>query len=257
VASGSARTRRPGSPSWLRNTLWPNQSKQGPQPVKRLGLFVWMGWIDTTVYQLQVITQPTEEPATTADFKAFCRINTTDEDAIIPGFVTQARKSFEAYTNRAALNQKIRQYVPHWGSHHAHAHWAERLPGQFLPWYSGPLFLMAAPITSIDSVNYYDTSDTPQTVTGYTADLAAVPTPVYLQSGAYPAVNPYRAYPVWVDFWAGAASASVLDPAIRNTVLAGAKWLFDHRGEQSLPDGFWSMVDQYKVGLVGQWGMSR
>ncbi|HWA42163.1 MAG TPA: head-tail connector protein [Hypericibacter adhaerens] len=55
-----------------------------------------------------LIAGPGEEPVTLAEAKAFCRIDTTDEDALISALIAAARLQVESLTGRALVTQSWR-----------------------------------------------------------------------------------------------------------------------------------------------------
>lgn len=56
-------------------------------------------------YKLKLITPPVLEPLTTAEAKAHLRVDFSDDDTVIDGYVKAAREMAEAYTWRAFLTQ--------------------------------------------------------------------------------------------------------------------------------------------------------
>jgi uncharacterized phiE125 gp8 family phage protein len=55
-----------------------------------------------------LIAGPGEEPVSLAEAKAFCRIDGTDEDALVSALITAARLHVESITGRALLTQTWR-----------------------------------------------------------------------------------------------------------------------------------------------------
>lgn len=54
---------------------------------------------------LSLVTGPTEEPVSLAEAKAHCRIDSTDDDGLLAGYILAARKYCEGDTRRAFLTQ--------------------------------------------------------------------------------------------------------------------------------------------------------
>lgn len=55
-----------------------------------------------------LIAGPGEEPVTLAEAKAWCRIDTTDEDALVTALIAAARLQVESLTGRALVTQSWR-----------------------------------------------------------------------------------------------------------------------------------------------------
>ncbi len=60
-----------------------------------------------------LIIGPGEEPLTLADAKAWCRIDATDEDALLTALIAAARLHVEALTGRALITQTWRLVLHH------------------------------------------------------------------------------------------------------------------------------------------------
>lgn len=91
----------------------------------------------------KVVVAPSEEPVTLAEAKAHCRIDGAEFDAIIPGLITSARELAEHETGRAFCSQ-TRELV------------LDTFPDAFE--------LRGAPIVSLVSVKYLDSSGVEQTL---------------------------------------------------------------------------------------------
>lgn len=62
----------------------------------------------------KVIEEPSVEPISVTEFKEFARIDGTDEDELIEGFITAVREATESYLRRALITQKIRLIMDEW-----------------------------------------------------------------------------------------------------------------------------------------------
>ena len=62
----------------------------------------------------KVTTQPTIEPVTVAELKIFARIDTTEEDTLLEGFVESARMAAEEYLGGAFISQTITTVLDFW-----------------------------------------------------------------------------------------------------------------------------------------------
>ncbi len=120
----------------------------------------------------QLITPPGIEPLTLAEAKQHCRIDTTDDDALISLLLTSVRQYAEQKTARSFITQQWKYVI-------------DSFPGpalqNYIPWgveYSQPgnaVLLEKGPIQSIDSITYVDMAGATQTMpsTDYVADLSS------------------------------------------------------------------------------------
>jgi uncharacterized phiE125 gp8 family phage protein len=104
-----------------------------------------------------LVTGPTAEPLSVAEAKLQARIRIDDEDALIDRYIKAARSTAEETLGRGLLTQTWKLTLPSF---------AESI---WLP--------MAAPLQSVTSVKYYDTTGTLLTLsaTVYTVDLVSRP----------------------------------------------------------------------------------
>lgn len=62
----------------------------------------------------KVTTEPLTEPLTVEEVKEFARIDGTEEDTLISGFIQAARINCEAYLGRSLINQTITMKMDFW-----------------------------------------------------------------------------------------------------------------------------------------------
>lgn len=60
-----------------------------------------------------LIAGPGEEPVSLADAKAWCRVDVTDDDALLAALISAARLQVESATGRALVTQSWRLTLPH------------------------------------------------------------------------------------------------------------------------------------------------
>ncbi|OYU51462.1 MAG: hypothetical protein CFE27_11830 [Alphaproteobacteria bacterium PA1] len=58
---------------------------------------------------LEILIPPEGEPVSLSDVRAYLRIGTQGDDALLALFITAAREAFEARTGRALLTRRVRQ----------------------------------------------------------------------------------------------------------------------------------------------------
>ena len=103
-------------------------------------------------YKTVILTAPTSEPITLADAKKQLRIQDDDENDFIERRISIARASVEKYCNRFFTVQEIAIL------------WECEFP-------TGTVFYLPYPdLTSVDSITYYDSTNTQQTFTDFTFD---------------------------------------------------------------------------------------
>lgn len=96
---------------------------------------------------LSMITEPAQEPLTTAEAKGFLREDLDAQDSEIDGFVAAARHAVEKFTRRRLITQEVRLTLDRFG------HGGCR-----------PVILPVAPIQSVDAVQYRDSAGAWQAV---------------------------------------------------------------------------------------------
>jgi uncharacterized phiE125 gp8 family phage protein len=134
---------------------------------------------------LSLVTPPTVEPVTLTQFKQHARIDRDDEDAVINGYLTAARRHVEAILRRQLLS----------------ATW--RLTLDAFP--CGPIYLPRPPLVSVTSVKYVDSDGVTQTLaTGdYQVDTYREPAQVVAAYGTAWPVARYQPNAVEVIYVAG------------------------------------------------------
>jgi uncharacterized phiE125 gp8 family phage protein len=92
---------------------------------------------------LSLVTAPTLEPVSLVEARAQCRVDSTEEDGLIAGYMLAARDYVETYTRRALMAQTWEQTVDELG---------------------GEIVLKKPPIQSVTSVKYTDVASVEQTL---------------------------------------------------------------------------------------------
>lgn len=148
-----------------------------------------------------VITEPTAEPVSLSEVKEALRITFNDHDALLSGYIVAARKHAEAFTGLRILSQTIDVSY-------------DCFPGDVVELYTWP-------ISSISSVNYYDTGSpaTEQTLvvnTDYYADTTT-PGGRVCVIDAWPAVAD-QPNAVRIRLVAGYADAELVPQTIKEAI---------------------------------------
>lgn len=186
-----------------------------------------------------VITPPTIEPVTLQELKDHLRLNDNSEDAALNGYIKTAREFFEAYTRRFLMAQTIRQYIHELG-------------------YS--TYLYGGKVNAINSVKYWDTANVLQTLStnAYSTDIESIPASIWVMS--VPVVSVTKRPPAYVEYTAGYATANEVPAMIKTAIKLLAAHYYEQRNSHientldELPMGFKAVCDQFKTGVMGDWG---
>lgn len=136
--------------------------------------------------KLQLVSGPVAEPVPLETAKDHLRVDHSDEDALIYGYVTAAREWAEAFTRRAFGSQTYDLY--------------------FDGWPRFPLTLPRAPLQSVTAIYYTDENGSEGTLSAsdYLVDTAAEPGRIVLKrTAALPTVTLQETNGVRVRFVAG------------------------------------------------------
>lgn len=179
---------------------------------------------------VQVITAPTSYPVSLAEAKAHCRIDGSDEDALIEGLIAAANDYVERYTGRSFAVQTLRL---------THDDFAD------------DLMLPRGQVQSVTHIKYDDTAGVEQTLPTayYTLDNVDHPAWIVLNSGySWPevldAVNAVR-----VTYVAGSATPPA--PVKQAMLLLIGQW-FNQReaaGDKqtySMPNAVEALLTNYR-----------
>lgn len=110
---------------------------------------------------------PTTEPVTLAQAKAQLRVLHSEEDEYITGLIKTAREWAEDYTRMAFLAQTLVAQYPDW-------------PNQFTPNFAlldSTFILARPPLVAVESVQYYDVTDTLITLDPSTYNVDTIQSP--------------------------------------------------------------------------------
>lgn len=175
---------------------------------------------------LRLVTAPAAMPATTAEAREWCRIDSDDtsQDAVIDILIAAATQHAEHLTGRAFV---------------------ERTYELNLPYFTHCIELPMAPLLGIDSIKYTDTSENEQTVAAadYEADVVGEPgrvRPVWNASwpstghGFNPVRIQYRAGYAYVGSPVDYTDNSYLPAALRQWLAVRIATLYDNRAQVSM-----------------------
>lgn len=170
---------------------------------------------------LTLVTAPASLPVTRSELKLWSRIDDSYEDALLDALIAEATAYLDGADGilaRCLISQT----------------WKLTYDG-----FSDTMELPLGPVTAVNSVKYYDSDSTLQTLSTdyYTVDLVSQPQWIVRNTGySWPeVVEGINA--VEIEFVAGYANAAAVPGPIKRAILAHAGHLFDHR-DGGLPEGF-------------------
>jgi uncharacterized phiE125 gp8 family phage protein len=163
---------------------------------------------------LKLITAPTLEPVTLEEAKSHRRIESSDEDVLIVGFIEAAREWCEGYQNRAFITQT----------------WELALDC-FPP--EDRIRIPKPPLQSVESIKYYDTDETEHTFSAdsYHVDTYSEPGRVVLKYGeTWPSDTLRTANGVIIQFTAGYSdTAATVPEKVKQAIKVLVGHLYENR----------------------------
>jgi uncharacterized phiE125 gp8 family phage protein len=184
---------------------------------------------------LKLITAPSTYPVTLAEAKLHCRVDASDEDALITALITAATEMAEQATGRAIMPQTWELTL-------------DAFPDAFE--------LTRIPVASVTSLKYWDTDGVQQTLDAGQYALnnaddfaAATVAPVY--GATWPATRG-QINAVAVRYVAGYADAAAVPDSIKSWIKLQVGAMFENReaegAVQTYALGFADrLLDRYKV----------
>jgi uncharacterized phiE125 gp8 family phage protein len=191
-----------------------------------------MPWIQTAA--------PAALAVSLSELKAHLRLTTTDEDALLVMYANAAINYVETKTRRMLISRTFRLELKDFPT-------------------GGDIEIPIAPLVSVQSVQYYDTSDALITwaSSNYYVDATSILGRVVLTaSSTYPATEDYRPNAVQVNFTAGyGTSYSDVPEGLRFIVMMLAGHFFMNRSPvivgggagMEVPKTLNYAIDSYKI----------
>jgi uncharacterized phiE125 gp8 family phage protein len=185
-----------------------------------------------TAFKLTV--PPSVEPVLLADAKQQSRIDTTADDTLVTNLITAARQWAEQYTGRSFVTQTWQLWLDLW-------------PGAVELWWDGVrqgpvtgldavnyISLPRAPLQSVNSVQYFDNTDT-GTVwpsSNYFVDTIRVPGRLALRLGSVWPVPSRLSNGIMIEYVAGYGNDGTSVPEqIKTAIRQLVSHWYEHRGE--------------------------
>jgi uncharacterized phiE125 gp8 family phage protein len=163
------------------------------------------------MWTIKTTTAATTNAVTAAEAKSQCRVDHSNDDTYIGVLITAAQNLVEAYTNRRLIQGTFVLLL-------------EEFPkeGIYLPY---------SPVTSVDSIKYYDAANTQQTWSSseYYYNIYEEPCLIRYVDGDYPDVYDYRSHPIEVTFKTGYTTPDVVPPALKQAILILVADMYENR----------------------------
>lgn len=180
-----------------------------------------------------VTTGPSVEPVTLAEAKLHCRVDVSDDDALITRLISAARSRAEQITQRSIAEQSLTLYL-------------DEFP-------TDAIELLKGPVNTITSVKYYDDAGVLTTITSTNYALDATQATAWVLPAygySWPSTQDVG-NAVRVEYTAGWAPASV--PAdIKAWILAAVAAMYGQREAIAQSDRVPSSV-RFIDGLLDRW----
>ena len=181
----------------------------------------------------KVTVPPLIEPVTVNELKEFARIDSTDEDTTLLGFIKASRHGIEQYLGRSLIRQTITVSLDTWS-------------------YS-VLKLPRPPLLDVFEVRTIDEDDVPTIYdySNYYIRTDIEPGQIVIKSNSSFPINDERSYGGFeVEYWAGyGSSASDVPQMIIEGIKLWATGMYENRtfDPVNIPPTVRAVVDGYKV----------
>jgi uncharacterized phiE125 gp8 family phage protein len=133
-----------------------------------------------------LLAGPASEPVSLDDAKAYLKLDSTDDDALVTTLITAARLHIEGTTGQALLSQSWRVVVDDWPP-------------------AGLIRLPVSPLTSLTAITAYDRDGNPSALSlaGVLWDATAAPTVLFLPASFGAGVPLRDRQGIEIDYVAG------------------------------------------------------
>lgn len=183
----------------------------------------------------KVVTAATGNILTSSEVKTHLKVDTTADDTLISALIVACTNSAQEYTNRFFLETTLDMFADEWKEIST---------------------LLKSPVTSVDSIKYYDQDDNQQTLdtSVYAFDMVSMPARIFLKPNqSFPELSE-RKNAIEVRYKVGVSSASDVDQAIKQAVLLTIGNYYENRQAvvtgtiaTELPMNAKFLLDQYRV----------
>lgn len=191
---------------------------------------------------LSVVTPPASEPVLLADAKAYARINTAADDALVTDLITGAREYLETFCRRQFM---LATWLLTLDRFPIYYDWYEYSPYQnTAPYQSASQWqtqnlirLPKPPLVSIDSIQYIDDTGVLQTLdpSQYTVDVKSTPGRLSPAFGVFWPGTQAEIDAVQIQFQAGYVSPTPLPARVRIAIKRLVAHWYQNREDVGKP----------------------
>ena len=181
---------------------------------------------------LQVQTAETAYAVTQAEIKAWCKIDSSDDDVTVALIERAVHNWAKEYTSRTLTTVTYNLFID--------TVYESDIPIQegFYVGYDGrsnkrSIDLPKSPVASVSHIKYYDDDDTATTfaTSNYYLDTASIPARIVLRKGSSYPTSLRVANGIEIKYVAGYGATTTVPYDIKSACLAYASYLFEHRGD--------------------------
>ena len=201
---------------------------------------------------LTLVTPPASEPVTLAEAKAWARIDSTDEDAVLTSLIIAARSAAEEYLRRSLVTQtwKLTLDLPC-----GRGDWFDGTYDLPVNSFDGELprafELPRGPVASVTSVTTYDSSNTSALFAPSNYRIDASGDRLILNYGAIWPANVRPQAGCEIVYTAGYGTSASVPQPIKTGILIHVASLYEQRGQcadaMDLPPGAKQLYGQYRI----------
>ena len=182
---------------------------------------------------LTLVTPPAIEPVTLDDAKAYLKVDTADDDALIAALIAAARARAEWHTGRALVTQGWTLYRDAWPQ-------------------DGSIEIPLPPLQTVTALTATLRDGSTQTIDAahYVVDWVSAPGRLVLKPDFAPPTDLRAADAIALAFLAGYGDEAAKVPALlKQAILAIVAFLYDNRGEApaDLPPDCLALLAPYRV----------
>lgn len=187
----------------------------------------------------KVITAPTTEPISSIEAKLYLKVDDTTDDNLIASLIKAVRQACEKYTGRQLVTATLEASF-------------DEFPDEDEEY---TFELYGCPVSKINTIKYYDSSDVQQTLAAsvYLADFVSEPCRVTLAvNQSWPSLSG-RINGVVINYESGYGAAASVPDAIKAGLYLHLGHLYANRQNvtkekmSELPMGTKSLYDLYRV----------
>lgn len=179
----------------------------------------------------QLLVAPSAEPVSLDQVKTYLKVDYTDEDAMIAGLISRARRAVEEYTRRALLTQTWQQLMDY---------------GPFMTEIARP------PLQSVTKIEVtgFDGTVTQVDPSVYVVDTVSTPGRIILNPGqvwpVWPTMRGFASFKITYVAGYGNLALTVPEPFIQVIYELVAFWYLNREG-QNVPNDIFQDLDTFRL----------